>query len=155
MNNSAIKKSLLYTVLTAILLLPGLAIAGGHAASTPGVNGYDLVSYHMGKKPLVGNGNHAYEYKGVTYIFINEDNKKTFAANSEKYLPAYGGWCAYGVAFGKKFVADPDVWKLVDEKLYLNLDTGIQAKWQEDMSGKITMADQQWSKIRDRAPSEL
>jgi hypothetical protein len=34
--------------------------------------------------------------------------------------------CAYGVALGKKFDGDPRYWKIVDGKLYLNLNGDIQ-----------------------------
>lgn len=54
-----------------------------------------------------------------------------FEVNPQKYLPAYGGYCAYGLGVGKKFVADPEVWKIVDGKLYLNLDKGIQQEMGE------------------------
>ena len=64
-------------------------------------------------------------------------------------------FCAYGVAVGKKFVADPDVWKIVGGKLYLNLDRGIQSKWNKDIPGYIKEANSNWSEIKDKAPSEL
>jgi len=44
----------------------------------------------------------------------------------EKYAPAFGGYCVFGVSVGKKFVGDPEVWRLVDGKLFLNLDVNIQ-----------------------------
>jgi len=58
-----------------------------------------------------------------------------FEANPEKYIPAYGGYCAYGVAVGNKFIADPELWMIEDGKLYLNLDTDIQKKWLKDIPG--------------------
>jgi YHS domain-containing protein len=96
--------------------------------STPGTNGYDPVAYHTEGKPVKGNGWNVAEYEGVTYLFANKKNRKMFEADPEKYLPAYGGYCAYGVAIGKKFAIDPEVWKIENGKLYLNLDTGIQKK---------------------------
>ena len=129
--------------------------AVGQLVSTTGVNGYDLVSFHTGEKPLRGNGNHVSRIDAVTYLFVNEENKKAFDANPNKYLPAYGGYCAFGVSVGKKFVGDPDVWRLVDGKLHLNLDTNIQAMWLEDIDGKIKKANSQWAKIRNTPAAEL
>ena len=123
--------------------------------STPGISGYDAVAYIEDGKPMKGNGWNVIEYKGVTYAFANKKNKKIFEANPEKYLPAYGAYCAYGVAVGKKFVADPETWRIVDGKLYLNLDKDIQKKWAEDIPGYIKKADSNWPKIKDKAPSEL
>ena len=74
-----------------------------------GAQGYDLVSYHQPSGPVRGSGYHAKAYKGVTYIFANEGNAETFAANPEKYLPEFGGFCAMGVAKGKKIEVDPMV----------------------------------------------
>ena len=124
------------------------ALAGGVEQSVTGAGGFDLVSYHTGEKPLPGNGNHLSEVEGVTYLFISDENKKAFDKNPEKYLPAYGGYCAYGVAVGKKFIGDPQVWEIVDGRLYLNLDNKIKRIWVEDIPGNIREADQEWPKIR-------
>ena len=57
--------------------------------------------------------------KHPKYVFevASEANKKTFEANPQKYLPAFGGYCAYGVSVGKKFVGDPNVWEVVDGRM--------------------------------------
>ncbi len=138
-------KSIRLSVITLLMLgVASLSLgAVGQKVSTTGVNGYDLVSFHTGEKPLRGNGNHLSTIDGVTYLFVNEENKKTFDANTNKYLPAYCGYCAFGVSVGKKFVGDPDVWRLVDGKLHLNLDTNIQAMWLEDIDGNIKKANSQ------------
>lgn len=123
--------------------------------STPGIGGYDPVAYFTEGTAQRGSGYHVADYNGVTYAFTSEDNKELFEANPSKYAPAYGGWCAYGVAVGKKFVADPEVWKIVNGKLYLNLDRGIQAKWNEDIPGHIKTANENWKEIRTKAPADL
>ena len=129
--------------------------AGDYTHSTPGINGYDPVAYFTKGKPMKGNGWHVADYEGVTYVFADKKNRKMFEANPEKYLPAYGGYCAYGVAVSKKFVADPEVWKIENGKLYLNLDTGIQKKWMKDIPGYIKKANSNWMVIKNKAPSEL
>lgn len=125
------------------------------ANSIVGVQGYDLVSYRTNEKPLKGNGNHVVEHHGITYLFINKENQEKFAANPHKYLPAFGGYCAYGVAVGKKFVGDPDVWKIVDNTLYLNLDNKIQGIWNKDISGNIQKAENHWVDIKDKKAADL
>jgi YHS domain-containing protein len=127
----------------------------GIANSIVGVQGYDLVSYRTNAKPLRGNGNHIVEHHGITYLFINKENQQKFANDPHKYLPAYGGYCAYGVAVGKKFVGDPDVWKIVGGKLYLNLDNKIQGIWNKDISGNLVKAETHWVKIKDKNPADL
>ncbi len=142
-----------FAVFMAITAMPALATDVTH--STPGISGYDPVAYFTDGKPMRGSGYHVAEYKGVTYAFASEENKEIFEANQEKYVPAYGGYCAYGAAVGKKFVADPEVWKVVDGTLYLNLDEGIQGKWNEDIPGFIKKADDNWKSIKDKSASAL
>lgn len=153
-------KSLRIPVLTILLagagLLPAMpATAAGSAVSTVGVSGYDLVSYHIGEKPLRGNGNHLAVHDGVTYLFTSEANRERFVRDPERYLPAFGGYCAFGVSVAKKFVGDPDVWEIVEGRLYLNLDNKIQGKWEQDLAANIKKAEEQWPRIRDRSASEL
>ena len=123
--------------------------------STTGISGYDAVAYFTEGKPTRGNGHHVTVFDGVTYLFASEENKKTFEANPKKYIPAYGGYCAFGVTEKKKFVADPEAWKIVDGKLYLNLDKDVQAEWGKDVSGNIRKADSIWHGIKDTPPSDL
>ena len=141
------------------LLIFGLfslqAYSSQHTTNMVGVNGYDLVSYHTEKRPLRGNGNYTATHDAVTYLFSSEENKDTFKKNPGKYIPAYGGWCAFGVAVGKKFSADPEVWEIVDGRLYLNLDQGIKKEWRKDIKGNIIKANSHWSDIKDKSPSEL
>ena len=123
--------------------------------STPGLNGYDPVAYHTEGKPVKGSGFHVADYEGVTYLFANKKNRKMFEADPQKFLPAYGGFCAYGVSLGKKFASDPEVWRIENGKLFLNLDNKIQKKWEKDLSGHIQNADANWPEIEEKAPAEL
>ena len=150
-----LKKAAVATAALALVAAPALSSVPAPSVSTVGVNGYDLVSYHTSKKPLRGNGHHLVVHEGVTYLFSSESNKDAFAKSPQKYLPAYGGWCAYGVSVGKKFVGDPDVWEIVDGQLYLNLDNRVKGVWIKDVPGNIAKADKQWPGIRDRDPAEL
>lgn len=149
-------KSLILTVfVVAVSFWAADSFAAGVETSTTGVLGYDLVSYHTEGKPVRGDGNNLVVVDGVTYLFANEENKKAFEKNPERYLPAYGGYCAFGVSVNKKFVGDPEVWKIVDGKLYLNLDRNIQKMWFEDIPGNIVKADQNWPGIKDKNPADL
>ncbi len=145
-----------FTAAAAAFLLLGVQVAqaaDGH--STVGVAGYDLVSYHANPKPLRGNGHNVSVHDGVTYLFSSAENKATFDADPAKFLPAYGGYCAFGVSVGKKFFGDPEVWRIVDDRLYLNLDAKVQDIWLTDVPGKIATADELWVQIEDTPASEL
>lgn len=149
----------LHTFLPAAALLVSVvatpALAGDVTQSTPGISGYDPVAYFTDGKAMKGSGYHVADYKGVTYAFASKDHRQLFEDNPEKYVPAYGGYCAYGVAVGKKFVSDPEAWKVVDGTLYLNLDKDIQSKWLQDVPGYIKKSEANWKEIKDKAPSDL
>lgn len=123
--------------------------------STPGLSGYDPVAYHTEGKPVKGSGYHVAEHEGVTYLFASKKNRKRFEADPERFLPAYGGFCAFGVSLGKKFASDPEVWRIENGKLFLNLDDKIQKKWEKDLSGHINSADANWPEIKEKAAAEL
>lgn len=125
------------------------------SVSITGASGYDLVSYHQSGGPVSGNGHNVVVHDGVTYLFASADNKKAFQADPARYLPAYGGYCAFGVSKGKKFVSDPTVWKVVDGTLYLNLDKKVQSIWNKDIPGNINDADDNWKTIATVSPSDL
>src|SRR5262245_28675260 len=143
-------RSLLLGVM--LLAAPASVFAQDYTRNTPGLAGYDPVAYFTDGKPMRGSGNHVTVQDGVTYAFASEEHKKMFEANPQKYLPAYGGYCAYGVAAGKKFVVDPEAWKIVDGRLYLIMDKDIQKTWEKDIPGHIKKAEANWSKIKDNAP---
>lgn len=140
-------------VVLAQISVPALAEDITH--STVAVAGYDVVSYQTGEKPVPGNGNHLTLHDGVTYLFQNESNKKAFDKNPERFVPAYGGYCAYGVSVGKKFVGDPTVWEIVDGRLYLNLDNKIKGLWSKDIPKNIVKANAEWPKIRTVPAAEI
>mgnify|MGYP001171536646 FL=1 len=146
-------------ILLSLMLVLGLGAGQSFAAdvrhSTPGLSGYDPVAYFTDGKAVRGSGYHVMEHDGVTYTFAREEHQKMFAENPGKYLPAFGGYCAYGMAVGKKFVSDPEVWKIVEGVLYLNLDKGIQGQWEKDISGHIKKANTNWTQIQEKSPRGL
>ncbi|MGE5238045.1 MAG: YHS domain-containing (seleno)protein [Chloroflexota bacterium] len=119
------------------------------------IRGYDPVAYFAEGRPVPGRSDLSVEYKGGTYLFATAANRDTFKANPEKYLPQYGGYCAYGVAVGKKFDIDPSSWRIVDGKLYFNLNPVILEKWSADTKGYLGKSEANWPKIKAKAPSEL
>jgi len=94
-------------------------------------------------------------HEGSIYLFATAGNKIEFDSAPEKYAPAFGGYCAFGVSVGKKFVGDPEVWRLVDGKLYLNLDVNIQGEWLKDVPGRIKTANEHWENIKNTPTAEL
>ena len=59
----------------------------------------------------------------------------------KKYIPSFGGFCAYGVSVGKKLVGDLQIWKIVDGRLRLDLNQEIHKAILADLAGSIKKAD--------------
>ncbi len=129
----------------------GLTAAGGPLA----IHGYDVVSYFTEGRARVGKAVHSVKHGEAVYRFYSEANLRLFEADPKRYLPQYGGYCAFGVSVGAKFDGDPTLFKVVDGKLYFNLNPEIQQQWLRDIDGNIGTADRNWTKIRNKAPSDL
>lgn len=119
------------------------------------LKGHDPVAYFTAGKPTPGVAKYAASYQGATYHFVSAANQQLFQSNPAKYAPQYGGFCAMGAAIGKKLDVDPAAFKVVDGKLYLNVNAEIFKKWSEDIPGHIRAADQNWPALADKAPSSL
>jgi YHS domain-containing protein len=132
-------------------------ISSGLTLKGPGlaVHGYDVVAYFTDGKPTSGRAKHSSVYKGATYRFTSEEHLKAFEQRPERYVPQYGGYCAFGVSVGAKFDGDPHLWRIVDGKLYLNLNEDIQKTWLKDVPGNLEKANRNWTKIASKTPEEL
>ncbi|HKJ63017.1 MAG TPA: YHS domain-containing (seleno)protein [Hyphomicrobiales bacterium] len=108
------------------------------------IKGYDPVAYFTEGGPHKGKPEYTTEYKGAKWQFSSAKNKELFEANPEKYAPAYGGYCAYGVAQDALVKIEPDAWSIHKGKLYLNYDQSVRKSWSENPDGYIEQADQKW-----------
>ena len=113
------------------------------------VYGYDLVSYFTSEAPQIGNKSHTITFNAATFYFISDENKRTFEAAPEKYLPQYGGWCAYAMAKGKNVSINPEAYLIEDGKLYLFYKTNwnnTRLKWLDNVAVLKPRADENWHK---------
>ncbi|PVZ72377.1 YHS domain-containing (seleno)protein [Pelagibaculum spongiae] len=111
------------------------------------MRGYDAVSYFSIGKPTKGSDKFLASYKNAIFKFSSKANRDEFKANPVRYTPQYGGYCAFGTSVEKKFDGDPSVWKIVDNKLYLNLNKDVQKRWLIETDEKIQIADETWPVI--------
>ena len=86
-------------------------------------------------------------YKGATYRFTSAENLARFIAAPEKFVPQYGGYCAYAISLNRVADIDPDEWTIVNDKLYLNNGFLAQTLWSIDKSGNIVKGDRNWPLI--------
>ena len=131
-------------------LIAGPAFAGGGVNKTvfgTALKGYDVVAYHTVGKPVEGSQRISYRWRDATWRFASVKHRDLFAADPERYAPAYGGYCAYGMAQGAKIDIDPSAWRIVDGTLYLNVNKRVQQTWKTDISGYIARANRHWQRL--------
>lgn len=148
-----------------VLVLPGVAFAGEQYIDETGyaISGYDAVAYFkllqkdagmMQPHAVPGRADITAEYNGATWAFASEENRDMFLADPVKYAPAFDGRCAYGVAKGGKVPGNPNLWRIVDGQLYLNITPAVVGFWNEDISGNIDTADRNWSSLESKSASD-
>ena len=140
--------SLMFALVLAAFVLAGAAVAGPVNVDANGLalEGHDPVAYFTEGKPVKGKASISAKHDGATYHFASAENQAVFAAMPDKYAPQYGGFCAYGLAKGSKAPVEVDKFKVVDGKLYLNFNGDIQSRWNKDIAGYISKADENWIK---------
>ena len=111
------------------------------------IDGTDPVAYFTEGRPVEGSKEFTHEWNGATWRFSSAENRDKFIADPEAYAPQYGGYCAWAVAQGYTASTDPEAWKIVDGKLYLNYNKSVQQKWEGDIPGHISSADGNWPKV--------
>ncbi len=127
------------------------------------VSGYDVVAYRGLTQSSVGTAQPnavpgkasiTAEYNGSTFAFATTENRDTFLSNPDYYAPQYDGHCAYGVSRGGKVPGNPHLWRIVDDKLYLNITKNVVGFWEQDISGNINLATGNWPGIEPKPASE-
>ena len=117
------------------------------------LEGYCPVAYFAVNRPVKGKPEHASTHNGVTYHFVSADAQRAFEKDPEQYLPAYGGWCALGMAVEDKFPVDPRSFKIVDGRLLLflkNRNVDALKLWNDgDEKAQLRKADSHWNKVRN------
>jgi YHS domain-containing protein len=119
-----------------------------------GLKGYDPVAYFTRGVPTKGLEQYSFSWRGVTYRFASGENLELFRADPEKYLPQYGGYCAYAMSLDRIADIDPSRWAIVNGKLYLNNGFVAEKLWSLNKSGNIVSADRNWPQYPKKAIGE-
>ena len=145
-------RAIIVSIFTAFALLTAGAAAAKDAVYQSflggvAIDGTDPVAYFTDGKPVEGSSNFEHEWNGATWRFASAENRDRFAADPEAYAPQYGGYCAWAVAQGYTASTDPEAWKIVDGKLYLNYNKDVQSRWEGDVPGNIAKGDANWPTV--------
>jgi YHS domain-containing protein len=137
------------------LLAAGPALADGPELVNTGyfggvaIGGYDTVAYFTDGKPVKGSEAFAYDWLGTPWHFVSDEHRRMFEADPARYAPQFGGYCALGVSYGHAAVnVDPEAFRIIDGKLYLNYDT----TYVEELDGPgrdaaIARAEANWADV--------
>jgi hypothetical protein len=147
-------KNIKHLILFAFALLGSATLAMADKVNVDksglALQGHDPVAFFTDSKPVKGlpsiQGTHA----GATYRFATEENLKTFTANPEKYVPAFGGYCAWAVSKGYTAKVEIDTWQIHEGRLVLNYDQGIKKKFNKDLTGNYNNAVANWPKVSSK-----
>lgn len=118
-----------------------------YAEDAVAIRGADPVAYFTEGTYVQGSDQFSYDWSGATWYFASAEHRDLFASAPEQYAPQYGGFCAWAVSQGYTAPIEPEAWKVVDGKLYLNYDKRIQARWERDIAGHIAQADANWPAV--------
>jgi len=103
-------------------------------------------------KAVKGNKKISTKYKGVSFLFSSQKNLQLFQKSPVKYIPQYGGYCAYAIGkTGKKVSINPKTFEIRNHKLYLfynSWGTNTLKLWQQENPEKLRkQANKNWKKI--------
>ncbi len=114
------------------------------------IDGYDPVAYFALERAVKGSKQFSYEWLEAEWHFVNAKHRDMFIADPIKYTPQYGGYCAASMTKGKLVPVDPESWRIVDGKLYLNYSEQFLAKWSQDLNANIAKGNTHWEELKPK-----
>jgi hypothetical protein len=133
-----------------VLALAAPTLAGERVnkdANDVAIRGYDPVAYFSEGRPVEGSPDFEHLWHDATWRFSSADNRELFAGDPARYAPRYGGFCAGGMALGRRLPIDPEAWVIVDGKLYLNYAKDGVDDFEADADNQIAKADANWERL--------
>lgn len=114
------------------------------------LDGYDAVSYFTQSEAVRGNKSYAAEWKGATWLFSSDANRQLFTDDPAAFAPQYGGYCSNQMSLGHLSDIDTEVWRIIDNKLYLFGHDSGRVRWASETDQRISDADRHWDSYLDR-----
>ncbi len=111
------------------------------------LQGYDPVAFQTVGQPMKGNPTIMGEYGGYKFVFASKENKTLFEKEPEKYLPAFGGYCAFGVSIGVLFPVEINTWEIIDGRLVLQYNLEVKKMFEQEKAGNLQKAREKWAEM--------
>ena len=126
---------------------PGILMTPGGG---PAIGGHDPVSYFREGRARKGLQEFSHRWQATTWLFATAEHRDLFESDPTRYAPAYGGWCAFGVAEGYAAESDPEnAWTIYRGRLYLNWDAEVAAEWRGDTETLLEKSEANWPEVEE------
>ena len=124
---------------------PGEIVTPVAATEGVAISGYDPVAYFTDGGPVVGSQTYSADWHGAEWWFETEENRTTFLSAPDRFAPQFGGFALESVANGNGFAGNPEVFKILEGRLYLSRSPKSQSLWLRNPDGYIRAAEQAWA----------
>src|SRR5258708_37724620 len=108
------------------------------------LKGYDPVAYLTRHQAVKGNPAIQTRFGGAIYYFVSVADKVAFRKNPSRYVPQYGGFCAYHVSKRELKDSDPSVFFIYQGKLYVCSAPDSAKEFGSNIDESIRKADSNW-----------
>jgi YHS domain-containing protein len=112
--------------------------------------GYDVVAYHTDAKALKGDPKFTEWYHGAKYYFTSREHQEAFRENPKRYLPQYGGFCAYAMSLGKVRPVNPEIFSVENGRLMLQHTKEAYDLFYKNVANNIVKADAKWPMVEHK-----
>ncbi len=116
------------------------------------VRGYDAVAFFAEEAAIQGSPAFEYTWNGAKWLFATAENLEKFKADPSAFAPQFGGYCSYAVSHGYTADGDPQTWKIVDRKLYLNYNQEAKEAWEKNQDNFIKDGEKNWKDFQTKKP---
>ena len=116
------------------------------------VRGFDTVAYFTEQTAVQGNPQYSFLWNGAKWYFSSAENMEKFKAAPDAYAPQFGGYCSFAVSKGYTADADPQAWKVVAGKLYLNYNQEVKKLWEGEQEKRIRDGEKNWEEFKKKKP---
>ena len=136
------------SLMVSIATLPAKSLINVDSTGV-GIKGYDPVAYFTDQSAIKGDPALRSTNAGVISLFATRDHQQSFDEDPSKYIPAFGGFCAYGVSRGVVIPIDPTAFQIIDGHLLLQYSKAIMKKFNQDPAGNLGKAQSNWPGLVD------
>ena len=114
------------------------------------INGFDPVGYFTDARPMLGLPEMELAFAGAVWRFRNEGNRAAFADRPAVYMPRFGGDDPVALARCVASPGQPQLWRIVGQRLYLFHNTESRDGFSADQDQMIDAAEAKWPNVERR-----